>query len=173
LKNYRKVLNRLKALKHPQSRKRERTELEKLVQEVVCRDQLPIPPEEDLALFDNRQTSDIDEDAALEAQPETPSSEVIDVVISPYGEELTGYPCCELVERSETMRVDRSAEIADMHGFHSTYHVSSKYRIRLIAEKTKPRVETLEHIHSGKSRTADLSAIGPDRSKAAGTLLRF
>lgn len=173
LKNYRNTLNKLKGLKDPETKKRKHADLETLVQEVVQRDQIPMPSEEDLALFDGKITSSLDTVVAQEEESEVPSAEVIDIEIAGSGEELTGFPCCELVEKSETLRVDRNAEFTDMRGFHSTYHVSSKYQIKLITEKTNYRVETLEHIHSGKKWIADLSAIGPDRSKASWDAIAF
>ena len=81
-------------------------------------------------------------------------------------EELTGFDSCSIEAREETIRVDRKEHFPKMKGFHSSYHVSTKYNLKLVVEKIDYRVETLEHIHSGKRRTADLSSLGPDRSKA-------
>ena len=86
--------------------------------------------------------------------------------LDPSCEELTGLKAFELEEIQETLRVDRSMHFPNMRGFHSSYDQTDRYRLRLVVEKISYRVETLEHIHSGKKLRADLGAIAPDRSKA-------
>jgi hypothetical protein len=161
LKNYRRLLKRLKA-KTPDGKPRE--DVAALAAEVIARDPVPMPSKKDLERFTRCIPDYILDDQvtpswAVELPPE-------DMTFASANEELTGFDACELVERADTLRVDRAAVMPGLRGFHSSYDKSIRYQLRLVAEKIEYRIETIEHIESGKRARADLSAIGPDRCKA-------
>jgi hypothetical protein len=171
LKNYRRALEQLKEMKDPVSKKRDLDQVSELVAEVVARDELPAPAEEALAQYDK--AADYQLPFQQDELCSSPAEDIENRIMPPPIEELTGFDSCHIEKRRETVKVDRQQHFRGMSGFHSSYHVSSKYNIRLVVEKVDYRVETLEHIHSGKRRTADITAIGPDRSKASWDAIAF
>lgn len=150
-------------MKDPTSKKRSLADVEDLVAEVVARDRLPEATETTFAHYDKAQS---ELPFRREEFSSSPAADIADEIMPPPIEELTGFDSCSIEAREETIRVDRKEHFPKMKGFHSSYHVSTKYNLKLVVEKIDYRVETLEHIHSGKRRTADLSSLGPDRSKA-------
>lgn len=88
-----------------------------------------------------------------------------DIKIEAASEELTGLDACEIVLQQETLRVDRSQDLRSLRGFQSSYDTTTRYNLRLVAEKVDYRIETLEHIETGKRFRANTGLIGPDRMK--------
>jgi len=147
-------------MKDPTSKKRSLADVEDLVAEVVARDRLPEATETTFAHYDKAHS---ELPFRREEFSSSPAADIADEIMPPPIEELTGFDSCSIEAREETIRVDRKEHFPKMKGFHSSYHVSTKYNLKLVVEKIDYRVETLEHIHSGKRRTADLSSLGPDQ----------
>jgi Transposase IS66 family len=84
----------------------------------------------------------------------------------------TRNPCEDLMAASlatrivvrETMRADRSGFGAGA-SLHSSYDLVTRYETEIVVKERRIRVETLTDLHSGKSVRADLSGLGPERSK--------
>ena len=122
-----------------------------------------IPQKEDLERFANKVPDYIVSDDNLPSQPLEYPGEGLDQTF--LNEDLTSMDACEVIHRKQTLRVDRAHLLPGLTGFHSSYDTVVRYNVKLIAERVEYRVETLEHIFSGKRVRADMSAIGPDRLK--------
>ncbi|MDQ3235742.1 MAG: transposase [Pseudobdellovibrionaceae bacterium] len=87
-------------------------------------------------------------------------------------ERKSDQPCEDLMARAlathvvveETMRADRSGFGAGA-SLHSSYDVVTRFETEIIVKERRIRVETVTDLHSGKSVRADLSGLGPERSK--------
>lgn len=133
-------------------------DLSGIIDASLLRDKLDLPSEDELSIFDRS----LSYDPPLSFEISSNDEEVIGSV----SEDLTNFSAFEVEEKKVDMRVERNLHFPFVRGFHSTYDSTERYNIRFTLEKINYRVETLEHIHSGKKVRADLRAIGPDRSKA-------
>jgi len=98
-----------------------------------------------------------------QAEPLALDGELIDLRPN---EEITGEPLATQIIEYETWRVNRdNAGFASSASFHSSYDTIIRYETQMIVKKRIIRVETVTDIHSGKTVRADLSALGPERSK--------
>jgi hypothetical protein len=79
-------------------------------------------------------------------------------------EEITGEPLARKEVIKETWRADRSA-FAPGASLHSSYDLITRYETEIIIKERRIRVETVTDLYSGKSVRADLSSLGPERSK--------
>jgi hypothetical protein len=62
------------------------------------------------------------------------------------------------------MRADRSG-FGACASLHSSYDFITRFETEIIVKERRIRVETITDLHSGKSVRADLSGLGPERSK--------
>ena len=100
-----------------------------------------------------------------EADPVTQVSEASEPkMCSRANEELTGEPLAIHQIVHETWRADRSA-FGPGASFHSSYDTIKRIETELIVKERRIRVETVTDLYSGKSVRADLSSLGPERSK--------
>lgn len=79
-------------------------------------------------------------------------------------EEITGEPLARHEVVLETWRADRSA-FGPGASLHSSYDLITRYETEIIVKERRIRVETVTDLHSGQSVRADLSSLGPERSK--------
>lgn len=79
-------------------------------------------------------------------------------------EELTAGSLATRVVSHEIMRADRSG-FGPGASLHSSYDVVTRFETEIIVKERRIRVETVTDLHSGKSVRADLSSVGPERSK--------
>jgi hypothetical protein len=79
-------------------------------------------------------------------------------------EELTGEPLARREIIEETWRADRSG-FGPGASLHSSYDLITRYETEIIVKERRIRVETVTDLYSGKSVRADLSSLGPERSK--------
>lgn len=162
LKNYRRLLKRLR---EKDKNGKAAHHIDGLVTEVIARDPVPMPSTTDLERFTAEVPTYICDETVIPLPATFLSHQDLDVEIKASSEELTGLDACETVERQETIRVNRSEVMPDLRGFHVSYDKCTRYNLRLVAEKIEFRIETIEHIETGKRVRADLSRIGPDRAK--------
>jgi hypothetical protein len=111
------------------------------------------------------QSSEQANESATDDKPHSPDEDDKIIELRP-NEELTGEPLARTEISRETMRVDRKTGGFPLStSFHSSYDTIIRREIEIIIKERHIRVETLTDIHSGKSVRADLSALGPARSK--------
>jgi hypothetical protein len=79
-------------------------------------------------------------------------------------EDLTAGSLATRVVSHEIMRADRSGFGAGA-SLHSSYDLVTRFETEIIVKERRIRVETVTDLHSGKSVRADLSGLGPERSK--------
>lgn len=79
-------------------------------------------------------------------------------------EELTGEPLATRIVVEEVCRADRSGFAAGA-SLHSSYDIVTRFETEIIVKERRIRVETVTDLYTGKSVRADLSGLGPERSK--------
>jgi hypothetical protein len=79
-------------------------------------------------------------------------------------EDLTAGSLATRIISKEIMRADRSGFGAGA-SLHSSYDLVTRFETEIIVKERRIRVETVTDLHSGKSVRADLSGLGPERSK--------
>lgn len=79
-------------------------------------------------------------------------------------EDLTAGSLATRVVSNEVMRADRSGFGAGA-SLHSSYDLVTRFETEIIVKERRIRVETVTDLHSGKSLRADLSSLGPERSR--------
>ena len=79
-------------------------------------------------------------------------------------EEITGESVATKVSVEETWRADRKG-FGSGASLHSSYDFISRFDVEIIIKERRIRVETVTDLYSGKSVRADLSGLGPERSK--------
>ncbi|HYX37265.1 MAG TPA: transposase [Oligoflexus sp.] len=118
----------------------------------------------ELIIADRLSISQVHVEKALE---KTTSDEQQDTTSSSRGqanEELTGEPLARREVVEETWRADRSG-FAPGASLHSSYDLITRYETEIVVKERRIRVETVTDLYSGKSVRADLSSLGPERSK--------
>lgn len=83
-------------------------------------------------------------------------------------EDLVRTGVAEVLERTETLRIPWNVRLrAFLHqrGLHSAYDTVLREELRLIVTRVTYRVETLTEPGTGKTVRADMSEVGPSRSK--------
>ncbi len=79
-------------------------------------------------------------------------------------EDLTASSLATRIVSEKIIRADRSS-FGPGASLHSSYDLITRFETEIIVKERKIRVETLTDLHSGKSVRADLSDLGPERSK--------
>lgn len=119
--------------------------------EAIIADRLSTPLEPSKKTQEKPVADDIPEHAALSSHDKP-------------NEEITGEPLARHEVSLETWRADRSAFVPGA-SLHSSYDLITRYETEIIVKERRIRVETVTDLHSGKSVRADLSSLGPERSK--------
>lgn len=102
---------------------------------------------------------------SLETEAATPCEKTREPkVSSAVNEELTGEPLAIHQVVHETWRADRS-QFGPGASLHSSYDTIKRFDTEIIVKERRIRVETVTDLYSGKSVRADLSGLGPERSK--------